>query len=189
MRGITLRRRCRARVEALEMPEPWDFEGFCARVAAHTGRTLRVMPVPVMPDGLCGMYVSTASTDYVYTTSRTTPFHREHIALHEIGHLMAGHQGGVGVPDLAATLLPNLNPALVRAVLGRTSYTSEQEREAEYFATLVAKRSRSGRAGRRIATAEPTAADPTTAVLNRLEDSWGRRPSQRSRLASITKSI
>lgn len=186
MRGGALRRRCRARVEALEVPEPWDFGQFCGRVAAHTGRTLQVMTVPAMPEGLCGVYISTAVADYVYTTMGTTPFHREHIALHEIGHLLAGHHGGVGMGDLATVLLPDLNPAVVRAVLGRTDYTSEQEREAEYFATLVAKRSRPGRAGRPVAVADPAVAT----VLGRLEDTWGRRSvSRRSGVVETATAI
>ena len=171
MRGGALRRRCRARVEALEIPVPWDFERFCIGVAARTGRPLRVLPVTAMPKGLCGMYVSTRGTDYVYAAAGTSPFHHEHIVLHEIGHLLAGHQGGLTVKDLAQVLLPDLDPALVRAVLGRTSYTDEQEREAEYFATLVAKRSRPGRDGRGLAAADPAVA----AVLDRLESIWGGR--------------
>jgi hypothetical protein len=63
--GSSLRRRCRARVEALDIPVPWDFEVFCARLAEQTGRSLRVMPVSAMPDGVCGLYVSTLGTDYV----------------------------------------------------------------------------------------------------------------------------
>jgi hypothetical protein len=169
VRGGALRRKCRARIEALGTPDPWDFEEFCSRVAAYTGRALRVMQIPTLPDGLCGMYVSTAATDYVYTTMRSTAFHREHIALHEIGHLLAGHRSALGVQNLASLLLPDLDPAMVRAVLKRTSYTSEQEREAEYFATLVAQRSRPGRG--RVAAADPVVAT----VLSRLENTWGYR--------------
>lgn len=169
MLGGALRRRCRTQVEALRIPEPWDFEQFCTSVTAYTGRALRLIQLPVMPEGLCGLYVSTAGTDYVYTPMRTTLFHREHIALHEIGHLIAGHQGGVEVSDLASDLLPDLNPSLVRAVLGRTSYTSEQEQEAEYFATLVANRSRPRQPAHRV-IADPAVAE----VLGRLEDAWGR---------------
>lgn len=164
-----LRRRCRAHVRALKIPTPWNFERFCRGIAVHTGRPLRVIEIPAMPEGLCGLYVSAAGADYIYTPMGTTVFHREHIALHEIGHLIAGHQGGVGVSDLAVNLLPDLNPALVHAVLGRTSYTSEQEQEAEYFATLVAKRSRPRRVTYR------AAADPAVAeVLDKLEGTWGR---------------
>jgi hypothetical protein len=106
----------------------------------------------------------------------TSPLHREHIALHEIGHLLAGHQGQVGVEDIAGLLLPDLNPALVRAVLKRTCYSSEQEWEAEYFATLVLERSRSGRDGRRIGAADPA----LVGVLGRLEDTWGRAELRRA---------
>ncbi|MFD0855722.1 hypothetical protein ACFQ07_26000, partial [Actinomadura adrarensis] len=154
-------------------------------------RALRVVPVAAMPDGLCGVCVSTAGADYVYIMAGTTPFHREHIALHEIGHLLAGHQGGVGVEDLAGLLLPDLDPALVRAVLGRTSYTSEQEREAEYFATLVLERSLPAR--RQADAAQPEAV--LAEVLGRIEDTWaaprsgppGRRPLARHTAASPGK--
>ncbi|MBG6093206.1 hypothetical protein [Actinomadura viridis] len=136
-------------MEALDIPVPWDFEQFCGRLADHTGRSLQVMAVPAMPSGVCGLYVSTADTDYVYTTAGTSPFHREHNALHEIGNLLAGHQGAVGVEDVARLLLPDLDPAFVRTVLGRGCYSSEQECEAEYFATLLLKRSRPGGNSRR----------------------------------------
>lgn len=182
--GSAVRRRCRARVDALDLSQPWDFEGFCARVAVHTGRALRVVPVAAMPDGLCGVCVSTTGADYVYIMAGTTPFHREHIALHEIGHLLAGHQGGVGVGDLAGVLLPDLDPALVRAVLGRTSYTSEQEWEAEYFATLVLERYRPARRDATPAQADPAQAESVLAqVLGRIEDTWA---APRSGLRSAT---
>lgn len=36
--------------------------------------------------------------------------------------------------------MPNLSPELVRRVLGRTTYTEVEEREAELVATLLAQR-------------------------------------------------
>jgi hypothetical protein len=34
-------------------------------------------------------------------------------------------------------LLPSLDPAMVRRVLGRAGYTSVEEREAEFFASML----------------------------------------------------
>lgn len=120
------------------------------------------------PGAPCGLCIPAKTVDYVFVADGTTRYHRDHIALHEIGHLLLEHEeNDVGLADLAHLLAPDVDPALVRKILGRTAYSSEQEWEAEYFATLV-----HARAGR--TTEVPTVDDPEVAeVLDRLERSWG----------------
>ncbi|WP_170201623.1 hypothetical protein [Actinocorallia herbida] len=116
------------------------------------------------------MYIPTDSADHVFTIRGTTRYHREHIALHEIGHLLFEHEdSGMSVEELASFLLPSLDPAVVRKVLGRISYSDHQEEQAEYFASLVL--ARAGEDVRAASVRDRGAAE----VLTRLEGVWGRR--------------
>jgi len=76
--------------------------------------------------------------DYVFYEAETSQLHREHIILHELGHLLCEHQPTeVLDEEVVAQLLPDLNPAVVYRVLGRTTYTAIEEQEAEMLASLV----------------------------------------------------
>ncbi|MDM2164750.1 hypothetical protein PP352_21605 [Mycobacteroides abscessus] len=74
----------------------------------------------------------------------TSSYHIDQIVRHEIGHMILGHDQGVtneqAPRDPAAlfgSALPDLSTDLIRAVLGRTDFANEQEREAETFANLI----------------------------------------------------
>ncbi|WP_019633423.1 hypothetical protein [Actinomadura atramentaria] len=122
----------------MDIPVPWDSTEFCARLSARRGREIRIMPALANTAALpCGLCVSTTSTDYIFSVEGMTPLHRDHILLHEVGHLLAGHDGPPVSDDTARRLLPDVDPALVRRVLGRTVYSTREEMDAEYFATLV----------------------------------------------------
>ena len=134
-----LRRRCEARLRNITIPNPFDLDAFCAEVEARRGRPLIRRPVPgLSADAPCGLWVGTATADHVFYDPGTSPLHAEHIVLHEIAHILCGHSGG----DAAlARLFPDLDPAAVTRVLGRVSYPTEQEREAEMMASLIRGRS------------------------------------------------
>jgi hypothetical protein len=48
------------------------------------------------------------------------------------------------LPEGAASLLPSLDPAMVRRVLARAGYSTEEEREAELLASLIRQQARPG---------------------------------------------
>lgn len=103
---------------------------------------------------MCGLWVGTASVDYVFYEAQTTPLHREHIVLHELGHILFGHHSLEG--EDADGNLPT--------VLGRTNYTTRQEQEAEMLASMI--RIRTSNAG-------PRPADRSRGTLARLESAMG----------------
>ncbi|MGV9295492.1 hypothetical protein [Amycolatopsis sp. NPDC003676] len=136
-------RRCRKLADDLELPEPFDPAEFVRGVAASRGRPIELLPARAVVGGPCGLVMSTDRADYILLPANTSALHRQHILLHEIGHLVCGHSGG-GDVDVGA-LLPTLSPELVQRVLGRSVYTEVQEQEAELLATLVAHRAARGR--------------------------------------------
>ncbi|GAA1026192.1 MULTISPECIES: hypothetical protein [Amycolatopsis] len=132
-------RRCRKLAGDLDLPEPFDPAEFVRGVAAGRGRPIELLPARVI-GGPCGLVMSTDRADYILLPANTSALHRQHILLHEIGHLVCGHAGSVDV----GALLPTLSPELVQRVLGRSVYTEVQEQEAELLATLVAHRAARG---------------------------------------------
>jgi len=143
-----LRRRCTELLDDVDVPVPFDLPLFCQRLAAHRGRPLQVLSLPMQQSqaGLCGVWVATDTQDWVIVEPGTSPLHQAVIALHEIGHVLAGHRADNGWDGVVARMLPHLDPATVRSVLGRSAYRWKWEREAEMIATLVLARAQMARA-------------------------------------------
>ena len=130
-----LRWRSERRLRGIRVPRPFDLDAFCAEVAARRGRPLIRRAVPgLAAEAPCGMWIATDRTDHIFYDPGTSPLHAEHIVLHELAHILCDHSGSAGA---LARLFPDLDPAAVRRVLGRVSYTTEQEREAEMLASLI----------------------------------------------------
>ncbi|MEU0373232.1 hypothetical protein ABZ070_23780 [Streptomyces sp. NPDC006283] len=124
-----LRKRCEAILSQLELRNPFSLEELCSRIAEQRGRPLRLHPLPeeAARSGVCGLWVGTESVDHVFYEARTSRPHQEHIVLHELGHILFGHnflagaESGGGYPT----------------ALGRTDYTTREEQEAEMLASLI----------------------------------------------------
>ena len=131
-----LRRSTRSLLRTLDIRPPLSVPEFCRRLAEHRGRPIQLQEFSFDVPGPFGMWLATGRTDYVFYQRETTPSHQDHIILHEIGHILAGHDGNVA-GDLAEDLLPHLPPDAVRRGLRRDSYDTAHEREAELVATIV----------------------------------------------------
>ncbi|WP_424211009.1 ImmA/IrrE family metallo-endopeptidase [Streptomyces sp. BI20] len=157
-RHQTLRRRCETVLARLDLSRPFSLDDLCARVAEQRGRPIRLHPLPkeAAESGVCGLWVGTAGADYVFYEANTSLPHREHIVLHELGHILFGHHGLSGEDQDDADAVP--------VVRGRTNYTTRQEQEAEMLASMI--RTRSG--------LHPHGTPRDT--LQRLESALGVRP-------------
>ena len=136
--------RCEAVLSQLDIPNPFDLHSFVTTLARQRGKAIELVAVRLGPGTPCGMLISTDDTDYVYYAANTSTVHADHIALHEIGHLVFEHHAGSSVIEDSAirALLPALSPELIQRVLGRTVYLDEHERQAELFASMVLSRGR-----------------------------------------------
>jgi len=159
-----LRRQCEARVRDLDIPSPFQVRELCGRLAARRGRALTLRPLDLRADGPCGLLVATTTADYIFYEARTSAPHQEHIILHEVGHLLCEHHTAPVLGDAATELLlPNLDPAMVRAVLGRTHYSAVEEQEAELIATIIL-----GRGNRRRARPDRSVPAESAGVVDRI---------------------
>jgi len=139
-----LRRRCRRLLNELDIRPPLDVAELCQRVGQQRGKPIQLRAHPIPVPGPFGLWYTTKTTDYIFYQQETSAPHQRHIILHELGHLLAGHQSTENdqlLPDLSSDTLrekyPDLEPDAVRRALRRTSYDTEQEREAETTATII----------------------------------------------------
>lgn len=171
-----LRRRCETRVAAIELPRPFDIDAFCAQLAAQRDRPIRIcaLPSPARIGTPCGAWLQTATTDWVFVEHSTSRFHRDHIVLHELAHMLCGHRGAGPLDDsLVATLAPDAIGA-IRHMLGRTDYSTEAEQEAEMTARLILARAHADDVGHPRQAADTAGVEPTThATAQRIEDILG----------------
>jgi hypothetical protein len=86
------------------------------------------------------MWIGTADADYIYHETGTTPFHATHIVLHELAHMLLGHQHTTAWDQLISLLAPDVDQALIQLILGRSTYGTAEEREAETLASLIFSR-------------------------------------------------
>ena len=133
----SIRRQCESALEGVPVPNPLDINDFCRVISSRRGRALHLVPKQTRL-GPCGVWLSLPEVDYVFYESETSQLHREHIILHELGHLLCEHQPTEVIDEeVVAQLFPHLDPAVVHRVLGRTTYTAIEEQEAEMLASLV----------------------------------------------------
>jgi hypothetical protein len=157
-----LRRRCEATIRDLEIPSPFDIADFCQQLSASRGRQISLQPMSAAISP-CGVWLATDTADYIFYEQTTSPLHQEHIALHEVGHLLSDHRPTGPLDEAAAlALTPHLDPGMVRRMLGRTTYSTEEEREAEMLAWLILERCGRGEG-------EPADEPAVAGLLHRLE--------------------
>ncbi len=137
MRERELRRRCRRLLNELDIRPPLDVIELCQRLGAARGRPIRLLQHPIPVPGPFGVWIATETADYILYQQHTSKSHQDHIVLHEIGHMIAGHRGEEQQSQVIEELLPGMAPATVHSSLLRTSYDNEHELEAETVATII----------------------------------------------------
>ena len=161
-----LRRRCEHVLDGVPVPEPFDVDTFASTIAGRRQRPLHLLPKQT-PVGPCGVWLALPDADYVFYENGTSAVHREHIILHELGHLLGEHEPHESVDDeVLRELLPGLDLAVIRRILGRTSYNAAEEQEAEMIASMVLERAgRRGPLGAERATKHGDVIDRLTVTL------------------------
>lgn len=157
--------RCRARLDELDLPRPFDVRALCADLGSRRGRPVELVEMTLPPGAPSGLWLSTGERDYIVYEHATSPLHQEHIILHELSHMLCGHTSAstLGEEQHASRLFPQLDPGMIRRVLGRDGYPSEEEQEAEMLASMILRRAERYRRA-------PRVTDSAAAVsLRRLE--------------------
>lgn len=184
-RDRRLRRTASQVLRDLDAPNPLDIYDLCRRFAEHRGRPLTVRTAVIPVPGPTGIWVDTVTGDHVFVQQNTTPVHQMLILVHELGHIIAGHNSD---PDeTCASLMGAVDPGMLE-ILGpdvprwtmlavddtspparhRNNYDDEQEQDAERIASVILEWS-----DRAKFTAPPSAA---TEIGRRAQDALSERP-------------
>ena len=139
------RQRNQALLAELELPDPFDLTTFTDQVARRRGRPIQLVAVEgaVANGSPCGWWCPTRDFDLIFLDGAASATHREHIVLHEVGHMLWGHDPALTTlaPILKrATSHLRWDSAAITGMLGRSGYDSPREQEAEVFATLAGLR-------------------------------------------------
>ncbi|OLZ72836.1 hypothetical protein AV521_07685 [Streptomyces sp. IMTB 2501] len=137
MKERELRRRCKRELRALDVRPPLRVEALCQQLGERRGRPIRLVAHPLPMPGPFGVWIATDSADYILYQQETSKTHQDHIILHEVGHIMADHQGVDTDDSFLQTTMPELSPGMVTRALRRTSYDEAHERQAELVATII----------------------------------------------------
>ncbi|MBN6034172.1 hypothetical protein JYK18_04610 [Amycolatopsis sp. 195334CR] len=144
-----LRRQCRQLLRRLDIRPPLDVAELCNRAGTLRGKRIRLVAHPIPVPGPFGVWIATNNVDYILYQEETSKLHQDHIVLHELGHILAGHQSDEEDDSLLAELYPtmtpdrlreqysDIGPEAVRRALRRASFGTRQEREAETVATII----------------------------------------------------
>ncbi|SFQ71254.1 hypothetical protein SAMN05421810_11434 [Amycolatopsis arida] len=127
-----------------DLPRPWDVEVLCQELARNRSRPLLLHPVDI-PAFPFGMWYDDGVRDHVFYRSSASGYYRDHIVLHEICHMLAGH--GVPTEDVLADQVDAAVPGVsFRGASGR-AYNNHEEELAETFAAMVLRMARQRRPG------------------------------------------
>lgn len=136
-----LRRRCEVRLQRLAPDRPLQLDQFIAAVVAARPRPLSFMAVALQGQPY-GLWLTDGKVECIWYERNTTPAHQRHIILHELCHLLCNHQ-----PIDATTIdvpLPHVDRERLQAIMLRSGYSAEQEREAELLASMIIERASAG---------------------------------------------
>jgi hypothetical protein len=134
---VSAKARYAAIVRGLDLPVPFDLGQFVVGLERQRQRPIRLRPFSFGPGCPCGVWISSADADYVYHEAGTTPFHATHIAVHELAHMLLDHQHREAWEWLLRVLAPDVDQALIQLILGRSAYSTAEERDAETLASLI----------------------------------------------------
>ncbi|MFE1289731.1 toxin, partial [Streptomyces sp. NPDC058751] len=128
------------------LPRPFNIPTLVREMEARLGRRILLRPMPpalTAPGSACGLRVKMANgASLVMFPLRSTPYHQEHVILHELVHEWFDH-GGTISPEEFQRMTPHVGTNLISRftrgvpISARTTYESEQELQTELAAGIV----------------------------------------------------
>jgi hypothetical protein len=144
---VSTRRQVRSTLSSIDslIPVPWSMTALIDRLAQHRERPIILVPWDFSsmsnPD-ISGLWLPSERGDYIFYAQAATPFQREQIIGHELGHMLLDHTPKLtDAPDeLLQALVPSLSHELARRFLTRSGYKAADEAAAEEFGTRLIQR-------------------------------------------------
>jgi hypothetical protein len=108
-------------------------------VSAGRGRPIDIQAVRGLGAGqVTALWLSLPEVELILHAETESELYREQVILHELAHMVLGHDVLDGESSAVHSLLPDLSGALVRGALARCHERSHREVAAELLADLLA---------------------------------------------------
>lgn len=135
---------CARAADRLALDPSTTYQDACRRTGALMGELLQsqvaVKFASLRGAPFSGATVRLADGSYVvYCADSRSWYHRLGILLHELAHVLLGHEPA-SLEEMSRQFLPHLPARMARIVAARGSHTGEREREAEELADLLIAR-------------------------------------------------
>lgn len=122
------------------VPTDGSLTGLIEAIAREHRRTLIRVEVDLTGSALSGAWIPVDGVDYLLFPKDAPPTRASAVVCHELAHLLLGHDPAIhlgGTLEKVQAALAHLSPVTVERMLSRTGYSDRQERNAEYFATVL----------------------------------------------------
>jgi hypothetical protein len=93
---------------------------------------------------ICGLWLPGEKVEWVFHPPTPWELQRQQFVLHELAHMVLGHDTTPGAGTMLKSALRGLSPEIVRRALMRTEFRTLEEATAEYLADLMAEALRAG---------------------------------------------
>lgn len=125
---------------ALKLPTRITLELLVGAVEEIRGRRIRIRSTDrLIGTSICGLWLPGKRQEWVFHPPTPWELQRQQFVLHELAHMILGHDAHPGAGALLHDGLQNLPADLVRRALMRTEFGSVEEATAEYLADLMAE--------------------------------------------------
>ena len=124
----------------LDLPAKLSLEVLVRAVEAIRGRRIRIQATEkLVGTSICGLWLPGKRQEWVFHPPTQWELQRQQFVLHELAHMILGHDARPGAGVLLGKGLQNLSPEFVQRALMRTEFGTVEEATAEYLADLLAE--------------------------------------------------
>lgn len=105
------------------------------------GKKIVIQPANTLGgDQVSGLWLSTPDTELILHAETGSAIHSQQIILHELAHMILGHDKLMKNGDFSRSLLPDLDSDLVVKALARCEHLDDVEVAAETLADMLASK-------------------------------------------------
>ncbi|HEX5543324.1 MAG TPA: hypothetical protein VFX60_17515 [Micromonospora sp.] len=169
---ITLRRQAVQALTSLNLRGTFTFSELHERIERHRGRPVHLIPRDLPALAPHGLWVAGEHADYVFYAANANQVRQRLIIGHEYGHMIFDDASTPAEFDqVAAMLMPDVDPSVSQIMLARRTYDQPIERRAEVFGTVVVQRAESW-SDLPVAVADPEVSARLASTLEGRPGAW-----------------
>lgn len=134
-----------AALSSMELPSALTLDHLVSLVARLRGKQIRIRATEkLLGTSICGLWLPGTRVEWVFHPPTPWELQRQQFILHELAHMVLGHDTTPGAGTVLKDGFRGLSPEIVRRALMRTEYRTLEEATAEYLADLFAEALRRG---------------------------------------------